>query len=60
MAYASLVAETEPIDVEPEPPDEVRQAIADALRRPQTGDLDPGPWWKAGVADAVRGDLLRD
>ena len=47
------------LEVRPEPADEVRAAIAQALR---AADREPGGgrWWRAGLAESVQDDPAFD
>lgn len=39
------------IELTPEPPDEVGEAVAAALARALAEDGDPGPWWRQGLEE---------
>ena len=43
------------LDVSPQPPDEVHDAIAAALRVVRQDD-DANAWWRAGLHEAVAGE----
>ena len=47
--------ETE-IEIAPEPPDEVREAIVAALEQ-LDDDRRESPWWRAGVVESVASEL---
>ena len=44
------------IEISPEPPDDVREALEAALREPRAGEQPESPWWRAGIEENVRGE----
>jgi len=46
----------EDVDVSPEAPAEIAKAIAAALEHLRPGDPSESAWWRAGLAESVRGE----
>ncbi len=44
------------IELTPELPAEIEEAVAEAVERTLLGGVDPGPWWRAGVLENVDPD----
>jgi hypothetical protein len=46
-----------PLEIDPSPPDDVREALEQALERELAHETQPGsPWWAAGVRESVGDD----
>jgi hypothetical protein len=41
------------IELTPEPPDELAEAVAATLTRALAADGDPGPWWRRGLEESL-------
>ena len=49
-AATDYARQTVDLDLSPEQPDEVEQAVSRLL---DAGDPDPDPWWQAGIDEAL-------
>lgn len=45
------------IELTPEPPDELAEAVTAAVARALAADGDPGAWWREGVEENLEQEL---
>jgi hypothetical protein len=45
------------IELTPEPPEAVAEAVVEAVARALAADGDPGAWWRAGLEENLEAEL---